>query len=97
MIRRPPRSTLLPYTTLFGAWVNIGLAGHAMLLGAGKAAITGAVLSVTLIVWLAVLELPQAEVAVQVRVTLKADPQTAVTTTFGMTASALPQRSLAVA
>src|SRR2546422_3015810 len=24
MIRRPPRSTLFPYTTLFRSWVNVG-------------------------------------------------------------------------
>src|SRR5438046_10513493 len=38
-----------------------------ILLAAGKAAITGGVMSRTLMVWLAVLLLPQASVAVQVR------------------------------
>ena len=42
---------------------------HSMVLGAGSEAITGAVLSSTLIVWLAVDEFPHASVAVQVRVT----------------------------
>src|SRR3712207_8258297 len=27
MIRRPPRSTLCPYTTLFRSWTNIGIFG----------------------------------------------------------------------
>ena len=47
-----------------------GVAGHSTELGAGKALITGAVLSVTLIVCDVVDELPQSSVAVQVLVTL---------------------------
>src|SRR5258705_4740197 len=97
MMRRPPRSTLFPYTTLFRsepaqaslvvtsaqvrvktlpqasvavAVANAGVAGQEMVLVAGRAAITGAVVSITLIVWLAMLRLLQASVAVQVRVTL---------------------------
>ena len=50
--------------------VKLGVAGHSIVLGAGNAAITGGVMSRTLIVWLAVLLLPHASVAVQVRVTL---------------------------
>jgi hypothetical protein len=46
-----------------------GVAGHSIVEGPGRAEITGPVVSVTLMVWLAVLELPQASVAVQVRVT----------------------------
>jgi hypothetical protein len=46
---------------------NDGVAGHSMAVLPGRAEITGAVLSSTLMVWLAVL-LPQALVAVQVRV-----------------------------
>ena len=41
-----------------------------MVVGAGKAAITGAVTSCTFIVWVAVELLPQRSVAVQVLVTL---------------------------
>src|SRR5947199_4875381 len=41
-----------------------------MVLGPGNAEITGAVVSTTLMVWLATLLLPQWSVAVQVRVTL---------------------------
>src|SRR2546430_7011095 len=33
MIRRPPRSTLFPYTTLFRSWVRTLLAGHEVLDG----------------------------------------------------------------
>src|SRR6266581_2709997 len=49
------------------AVAKLGAAGQSIVLGTGKAAITGAVMSRTLIVWLAVLLLPQASVAVQVR------------------------------
>jgi gamma-glutamylcyclotransferase (GGCT)/AIG2-like uncharacterized protein YtfP len=49
--------------------VNTGVAGHSTDDAPGKAEITGAVLSVTEIVWEACEELPQASVAVQVRVT----------------------------
>src|SRR5437773_1776620 len=49
------------------AVAKLGAAGQSIVLGTGKAAITGAVLSRTLMVWLAVLLLPQASVAVQVR------------------------------
>src|SRR5204863_413740 len=49
------------------AVAKLGAAGQSIVLGAGKAAITGGVMSRTLIVWLAVLLLPQASVAVQVR------------------------------
>ena len=40
-----------------------------MLVAAGRLEIDGGVVSTTLIVWLAVLELPQASFAVQVRTT----------------------------
>src|SRR2546426_3727421 len=33
MIRRPPRSTLFPYTTLFRSWVGIGFAVFSQLIG----------------------------------------------------------------
>ena len=52
------------------AVANTGVAGQLIVVGAGNAAITGAVISCTLIVWLADDELPHASVAVQVLVTL---------------------------
>ena len=60
----------LPQASVAVATANTGVAGQSIVLGAGKAEITGAVMSCTLIVWLAVEMLPQASVAVQVRVTL---------------------------
>ena len=48
---------------------NEGASGHSIVLGAGSEAITGAVLSSTFIICDAVDELPQASVAVHVRVT----------------------------
>ena len=50
--------------------VNDGVAGHSIELAIGNALITGALLSVTLIVWEAVDELLQSSVAVHVLVTL---------------------------
>src|SRR5258708_24800241 len=35
MIRRPPRSTLFPYTTLFRSLVDGHVAGHALVIKAG--------------------------------------------------------------
>ena len=52
------------------AVANTGVFGQLMVVGAGKAAITGAVTSCTFIVWVAVELLPQLSVAVQVLVTL---------------------------
>ena len=49
--------------------VNTGAPGHAIVDATGSDEIAGGVLSSTLIVWLAVLVLPQASLAVQVRVT----------------------------
>src|SRR5437879_1643216 len=46
-----------------------GWAGHWMVASAGELATTGAVWSSTVMVWLQVAELPQASVAVQVRLT----------------------------
>src|SRR5256885_8183185 len=65
MIRRPPRSTLFPYATLFRS----GVAGHWIVAATGSVEIDGGVVSSTLIVWLAVLVLPQASFAVHVRTT----------------------------
>ena len=50
--------------------VNEGVDGHWMVLAAGTPEITGAVVSRTVILWLAVLLLPQWSVAVQVRTTV---------------------------
>src|SRR5437764_10636787 len=49
-------------------------AGHSMVCGPPTPVITGAVLSCTVMVWLACLELPQWSVVVQVRVMLKIWP-----------------------
>src|SRR2546430_9703119 len=35
MIRRPPRSTLFPYTTLFRSWIVVGVTFVVLLIGAG--------------------------------------------------------------
>ena len=48
---------------------KLGLAGHSIVVGPGSAEIAGAAVSVTFTVWLAVLLLPQASLAVHVRVT----------------------------
>src|SRR5260370_32208629 len=90
MIRRPPRSTLFPCTTLFRSW-------HSMVLGPGSAAITGAVVSLTLIVWLAMLLLPQAAVAVTGLTSRQASPQPALTSSLELSVKELPQVSVAVA
>ncbi len=69
-----------------------------MSLSAGKAAITGAVLAMTLMVCDAVDTLPQASVAVQVRVTLYDPAQApAVVTSLDVRVKTLPQASVAVA
>jgi hypothetical protein len=60
----------LPQSSVAVATANTGAAGQSIVLAAGKAAITGAVMSWTLIVWVAVEMLLQASVAVHVRVTL---------------------------
>jgi len=60
--------TALPHPSVAVATANCGVAGQSIVDGAGKAAITGALVSFTLIVCDAVEALPQASVAVQVRV-----------------------------
>ena len=57
----------LPQASLAVGVVNTGFAGQLIVLGAGNAVITGAVLSNTLIVCEAVVVLPQRSVAVHVR------------------------------
>ena len=44
---------------------NEGVAGHSIVVGPGSEEITGAVVSMTSIVWLAMLELPQWSIAIQ--------------------------------
>ena len=60
----------LPHASTAVATANTGVEGQSMVDAAGNAAITGAVISWTLIVCEAVEELPQASVAVHVLVVL---------------------------
>ena len=61
---------VLPHASVAVATANTGVAGQLIVVGAGKAPMTGAVISCTLIVCIAVVVLPHASVAVHVRVTL---------------------------
>src|SRR5438045_7974653 len=63
----------------------------------GSAAITGAVWSSTLIVWLAVLLLAHASVAVHVRVTLSSAPRNALVASLNVSVNPLPHASVALA
>ena len=60
--------TLVSQASVAVACAKLGVPGHSIVDGAGSAAITGAVVSAMLIIWLAVELLPQSSVAVQVRV-----------------------------
>ena len=60
----------LPQASVAVAMANTGVEGQSMVVVAGKAAITGAVISCTWMVCVAVEVLPQASVAVHVRVVL---------------------------
>ena len=60
----------LPQASVAVAVAKLGVAGQLMVDTAGRASITGAVTSCTLMVCVAVEALPQPSVAVQVRVTL---------------------------
>src|SRR6185369_14854378 len=92
------RVKVLPHSSLAVATAKTGVAGQWIVLGAGRAAITGAVVSTTLMVWLAVLLLLQASVAVQVRVTLYEPAQApSVLTSAKVRVKALPHSSVAVA
>ena len=62
------RATVASHVSVADAWAKLGVAGHWIVLGPGSAANTGAVVSATLIVCVAVDELPQSSVAVHVRV-----------------------------
>ena len=60
----------LPHASVAVATAKTGVAGQLIVVGAGNAAMTGAVISWTLIVCEAVEEFPHASFAVQVLVTL---------------------------
>jgi hypothetical protein len=88
----------LPQASTAVAIANTGVAGQSIVVVAGSAAITGAVISCTLMVCEAVEELPQASMAVQVRVTLYVPAQApGVVTSLDVKVNALPQASMAVA
>src|SRR5213595_3252275 len=63
---------LLSHASLKDGLTNAGAAGHSMVWSAGQLATTGAALSITVMVWLQVVELLCASVAVQVRLVLLA-------------------------
>src|SRR3989442_15272766 len=76
MIRRPPRSTLFPYTTLFRSQVSVAVATPVALVrvSAGQLSVTpagqvmlGGLVSWTVMVWTQLGRLVQASVAVQLR------------------------------
>lgn len=88
----------LPHASVAVAVVKEGVAGQLIVDSAGNAAMTGAVISCTLMVCDAVDILPQASVAVQVLVT-PYEPAHAplVVTSANVRVKALPHSSLAVA
>lgn len=78
--------------------MNEGTAGQWIMDGAGKGAMTGPVISSTLMVCDAVDMFPQSSVAVQVRVTLYSPAQSPlVVTSLNTRLKLLPQLSVAVA
>ncbi len=87
-----------PHASVAVAVANEGVAGHEIVDGAGKTEITGAVLSITLIVCEAVEEFPQASTAVHVLVT-EYDPAHAplVVTSLKVKLAPDPQATVAVA
>ena len=88
----------LPHASVAVATAKMGIAGQLIVVGAGRDAITGAVISCTLIVCEAVEILLHPSVAVQVRITLY-DPAQAplVVTSAEVNVKALPHASEAVA
>ena len=89
--------TVPPQASVAVGVVKEGVAGHSMVVGAGSAEITGAVLSSTVMVWLAVLVLPQGSFAVQVRFTEYACGQEpGVVTSAKVRVTVPPQASVAV-
>jgi hypothetical protein len=88
----------LPQASVAVAVAKTGVAGQLIVVTPGNGAITGAVISCTLIVCEAVDELPQASVAVHVLVTLYDPAQApAVVTSAKVSVKAEPQASVAVA
>src|SRR5512132_3216380 len=91
------KSVGVPQLSVAVAVANDGVAGHSIVDGAGSAAITGAVLSTTVIDCDAVVALPQASVAVHVLVMVKLLAQVpGVVTSFEVSVG-VPQLSVAVA
>jgi hypothetical protein len=89
---------VLPQSSVADATAKTGVAGQSMVDVAGRAAIIGAVMSWTLIVWDAEETLLQASVAVHVLVTLYEPAQAPlVVTSADVSVKALPQASVAVA
>jgi len=88
----------LPHASVAVATANTGVAGQLIVVGAGSAAITGAVISWTCMVCDLVEEFPQASVAVHVRVTLY-EPAHApeLLTSSDVRVNMLPHSSVAVA
>lgn len=88
----------LPQASVAVAVVNVGVAGQLIVVGAGSAAKTGALMSCTLIVCDLVDELPHPSVAVHVLVTLYEPAQAPlVVTSLNVKENVLPQPSEAVA
>ena len=86
---------LLSQVSLKAGVPNTGVAGHSMIASAGQLATTGAVLSITVMVWLQVVALLEASVAVQVRlVVLSALPLTGRLASEKVTVRLLSQASL---
>src|SRR5512132_467255 len=87
----------VPQLSVAVAVANDGVAGHSIVDGAGSAAITGAVLSTTVIDCDAVEVLPQASVAVHVLVMAKLLAQVPGVVTLFEVSVGVPQLSVAVA
>ena len=92
------RVNALRHASIAVAIANTGTAGQLIVVGAGRAPITGAVISCTLIVWDLVEIFPHPSVAVHVRVTLYVPAHAPlVVTSFDVSVKALPHASVAVA
>src|SRR5438552_9367372 len=87
--------TLVPQASLNSGVPNTGVAGHSIVASVGQLATTGAALSITVMVWLQVVALLCASVAVQVRLVLLAWlPLTARAWSAKLTVRLLSQASL---
>src|SRR5689334_25337646 len=88
----------LPHASVAVATAKSGVFGQLIVVGAGNTPITGASVSITLIVWEAEDEFPHASVAIQVLVTLYSpaqSPGTVLSDEFSV--NKLPHASVAVA